>query len=361
MNITHFSTAVLQSEVTNKAWSWGSTDTKRKRVYLRVWAEEVEGAPGKESVRVYMKNRTSESLGHPERKRHIALIEVDRHDGYAILCNHAERREGRNNKITHFESRFLRRIGGFFTDELGNTHARLQERVTLPELGFEQVVSKAAKDPEESGRLPAAMLETTTADQIWEAIESLRSGEAVHAFGESTDYDVLLEDGTRLPPKAILGIAATAALGFTLQPKHFSGGESSACFRILRASGLTIVKKGEMSAPAAVAEVDADIPENMEWEEGKKVLRQHYRRERRSGLSQAKKASFKKQHGRLFCELCNMNPVVTYGGFVGEACIEVHHHSTEVHKMEEGHMTKLGDLMCLCANCHRVEHRKLKA
>jgi predicted HNH restriction endonuclease len=55
-----------------------------------------------------------------------------------------------------------------------------------------------------------------------------------------------------------------------------------------------------------------------------------------------------------------MDPVEAYGGEHGEACIEVHHHSVHIVDMVEEHRTKLEDLQCLCANCHRVVHRLLK-
>ena len=61
----------------------------------------------------------------------------------------------------------------------------------------------------------------------------------------------------------------------------------------------------------------------------------------------------------LFCERCQMDPVKVYGGTLGEACIEVHHKSVAIHQMKAGHKSIMEDLMCLCANCHRVEHRLL--
>jgi predicted HNH restriction endonuclease len=94
--------------------------------------------------------------------------------------------------------------------------------------------------------------------------------------------------------------------------------------------------------------------------EGRPKLMQHLRRERAAGLASAKKASFIREHGKLFCELCSMDPVATYGEFDGPACIEVHHHSIQVENMGENHRTKLKDLQCLCANCHRIVHRQLK-
>lgn len=55
-----------------------------------------------------------------------------------------------------------------------------------------------------------------------------------------------------------------------------------------------------------------------------------------------------------------MDPIEIYGSEHGEACIEIHHRATQVQNMTEGHVTKLDDLQCLCANCHRIVHRVLK-
>lgn len=54
-----------------------------------------------------------------------------------------------------------------------------------------------------------------------------------------------------------------------------------------------------------------------------------------------------------------MKPIEVYGGEVGEACIEVHH-TKPIADMKEGDTTKLEDLQCLCASCHRVVHRELR-
>ena len=85
----------------------------------------------------------------------------------------------------------------------------------------------------------------------------------------------------------------------------------------------------------------------------------HLRRERAAGLSAAKKATFKKEHGKLQCERCGLDPVETYGSDIGEACIEVHH-TVPLSKNQDESKTLLKDLQCLCANCHRVVHRELK-
>jgi len=80
-----------------------------------------------------------------------------------------------------------------------------------------------------------------TREDILEAIGALDRGES-HAFGPSTFYD-LLEGERRYPPKAVVGLAARRALGRSLRPDEFSGGQESWAFRLLRERGFTIVNK----------------------------------------------------------------------------------------------------------------------
>lgn len=208
-----------------------------------------------------------------------------------------------------------------------------------------------------AARLPASELAKVTAEHIFKAIGCLLIDRYAHPFGESTDYDVVVEEGVRLPPKAVFGLAATEALGFPVGPQHFTAGVNSPCFRAIRGAGLIILPKGE------AAEMLEALPEkDQEWSEGTPRLRKHLARERASGLREAKKAEFRRTNGgKLFCEHCQEDPVEKYGTEHAEACIEVHHKSTQVAAMEAGHLTRLEDLECLCANCHRLEHRRLRA
>ena len=205
-------------------------------------------------------------------------------------------------------------------------------------------------------RLPAEDLNRVTAEHVWNAVEMLRDTGLDHPFGPSTDYDIITDAGERFPPKAVFGFAASEALGFEVQPKHFSGGIGTPCFRILQAAGFIIVPKNEVAPPKSIPASNED----QEWTEGKPRLVAHLRKERASGLAQAKKDQFVRLTGRLTCERCGMDPVEVYGGEHGLVCIEVHHHSVQVENMTEVHRTKLEDLQCLCANCHRVVHKLLK-
>jgi hypothetical protein len=205
-------------------------------------------------------------------------------------------------------------------------------------------------------RLPADQLRKVTPEYIWEAVQILLQGTQADGYRPSVEYDLLADDGVRLPPKQVFGLAATAALGKEIKPIHFTGGVGTVCFELLEAAGYKIVPKDEQ---VEVLELPTDIEER-EWAEGQVKLVYHLKRERSPGLSKAKKASFIKKHGRLFCEECGTDPVEAYGDF-GVACIEVHHEAIQVADMGEQHKTTLDQLRCLCANCHRVLHRKLKA
>lgn len=90
-------------------------------------------------------------------------------------------------------------------------------------------------------RLSAAELGKITREHILQALQDLSQGVG-HDFGPSTDYDLLYADG-RFAPKAVFGVAARYALGQVLKPEHFSGGEDSTCFRVLRREGFEIVPK----------------------------------------------------------------------------------------------------------------------
>ncbi len=205
-------------------------------------------------------------------------------------------------------------------------------------------------------RLSAEAFQSVTAEHLWYAIEKLREPGFAHRYGPSTDFDLVADDGTRFPPKAIFGLAATEALGFEVLPKHFAGGRGTTCFRMLENAGFMIVSKDEQTQSIEIPV----SPDDRLWTEGKPRLVAHLRKERASGLAQAKKHWFARKHGKLFCERCGLDPVMAYNGSHGDACIEVHHHAVHVEDMLEGHKTKLEDLQCLCANCHRVAHRLLK-
>lgn len=99
----------------------------------------------------------------------------------------------------------------------------------------------------------------------------------------------------------------------------------------------------------------SDQAEAYEGEEGGVVIRLHRRYERDSRLVAEKRKQAQKNGGAV-CEVCSFNFGATYGS-LGADYIEVHH-TKPVHLMQAGSKTKLADLALLCANCHRMAHRK---
>jgi len=77
-------------------------------------------------------------------------------------------------------------------------------------------------------------------------------------------------------------------------------------------------------------------------------------------LAQRKREQFVRDHGKLYCEQCGVDPVKIYGAKYGAACIEVHHARVTVAPTKPGHQTQMKDLKCLCANCHRVEPKRVR-
>lgn len=213
----------------------------------------------------------------------------------------------------------------------------------------------ASDDSPEFALLPAEVLRQATPEYIWLAVQRFMEGNVEHSFSESTKFDLIADDGRRYPPKAVFGLALSLALGGRqIIPKNFVGGEDSLSVQLLREAGYQVVPKGEPVGPADPA------AEDQEWAEGGSRLVTHIRTERAPGLSQAKKAEYRRLHGKLTCERCGLDPVDKYGTSQAESCIEVHHDETHVSAMTDGHRTRLNHLQCLCANCHRLVHRILR-
>lgn len=215
-------------------------------------------------------------------------------------------------------------------------------------------------------RLTAEQLRKVTAVNIDRAVARLLAGEDTSNFAPSRDYDALTDDGVALSPKKVFGLALEDALGIEVFPGHFSAGWGHVSFELLEQAGLWIVPKSGVSPRPKPKPTDepelaglAPTEEERSWIEGNPRMVSHLVRERQHGLAKQKRAEFVAQHGRLFCEECQLDPVAMYGAETGPACIEVHHHRVFISDMQPGHVTVLEDLKCLCANCHRVLHRKL--
>ncbi|WP_428156298.1 hypothetical protein [Brevundimonas sp.] len=256
-------------------------------------------------------------------------------------------------------SQRMRRVGRTDDSPGGNNNKliRLRTSANTRELLLALDLAPTSTDARSLNRIPDIQLAAVRPHHIWTAIEALRTLTSWSPYYPSIDYDVLLDDGVRLPPKAVFGRAASLALGLEVLPRHFSGGLGTVCFAALEEAGFVIVAKNGLTPASNPAASEEDA-----WAEGTPKLGSHMRRERARGLSRAKKSAFMAANdGRLFCEQCLLEPAVAFNDPLADACIEAHHREVVVASMAEGHVTKLEDLECLCANCHRLVHARLRA
>lgn len=88
--------------------------------------------------------------------------------------------------------------------------------------------------------------------------------------------------------------------------------------------------------------------------EGERKLRQHWYLERDSSLPRQAKEAFEARHGELFCEICGLLPVPTYGHPILDA-----HHKLPLSKYAESGKLQTGpeDFAILCPSCHRAVHK----
>lgn len=124
---------------------------------------------------------------------------------------------------------------------------------------------------------------------------------------------------------------------------------AAARIRALIASGDADALEAVSTPPPDEAEASAD--------EGRILERLHRYRERNPRLRKQKISAVIASGKPLACEVCNFDFARTYGQH-GDGYIEVHH----VLPLHEAGPTRteLKDLALLCANCHRMCHRKLE-
>lgn len=104
-------------------------------------------------------------------------------------------------------------------------------------------------------------------------------------------------------------------------------------------------------------EINIDLTEDdIEFPEGKKMLRKHIVRERNPKLIRLAKEKFIRENGKLFCEVCDFDFEKEYGE-LGKGYIEGHH-SKPISELKEGEKTKIEDIVMVCSNCHKMLHRK---
>lgn len=104
------------------------------------------------------------------------------------------------------------------------------------------------------------------------------------------------------------------------------------------------------SIPQEEPEEDTDFPE------GKLVEKIHKTRERNIKVIALAKKTFLRKHGRLFCQVCEIDFGKKYGE-IGKGFIETHH-TVPVSDLKKDSKTNIKDIALVCPNCHRMLHRR---
>lgn len=99
-----------------------------------------------------------------------------------------------------------------------------------------------------------------------------------------------------------------------------------------------------------------DYPELDNPLEGRLLVGTHLYRERNKQIVKQKKQQYLDEFGCLRCETCDFDFANIYGSR-GKGFIECHH-VIPLSELNVATETKLNDLSLLCANCHRMIHRK---
>ncbi|WP_312212534.1 HNH endonuclease [Pseudescherichia sp.] len=172
-----------------------------------------------------------------------------------------------------------------------------------------------------------------------------------HAFADSRDYDVIIND-RRYPPKAIVGIAASTLTGLTFMPADFSGGIKSKCVRLLTDQGFQIVNKSEPIEPLEPSLFPDEIQQEATYIEGAavQVTVNRYERDRK-----ARQAALD-WHGYQ-CKVCGLDMTKVYGE-IAKGFIHVHHLIPFSEIKANYQVDPKTDLIPVCPNCHAMLHRQ---
>jgi len=169
-----------------------------------------------------------------------------------------------------------------------------------------------------------------------------------HAFANSRDYDVIIND-CRYPPKAIVGLAASALTGLNFTPADFSGGIKSKCVKLLTDQGFQVVHKNESIEPNLFPD---EIQQQVTHIEGAavQVTVNRYERDRK-----ARQAALE-WHGYQ-CKVCGIDMTKAYGE-IAKGFIHVHHLVPLSEIKENYQVNPKTDLIPVCPNCHAMLHRQ---
>ena len=100
-----------------------------------------------------------------------------------------------------------------------------------------------------------------------------------------------------------------------------------------------------------------DLEDEITGKEGRILTRIHAYKERDRKLSKAAKKYYKSKFGgKLHCVACELDPETLYSE-QGDRCIEAHH-KVPIEELQPDSITRVDDLLMVCASCHRVIHSR---
>jgi 5-methylcytosine-specific restriction protein A len=156
---------------------------------------------------------------------------------------------------------------------------------------------------------------------------------------DAAQYKAIVSGG--VPSVGLRQVASRLAAWFEAQPE---------LNEVLEAPSENFIVETAKEEPEAIALTDLSVDETT------KRLVSHYRIDRSPKIRAAKVDLFTAQNGSVYCENCTFSFEEKYGQR-GKGYIEVHH-VQPLAALLPNVVTKLSDLMLLCANCHRMVHRK---
>jgi hypothetical protein len=188
---------------------------------------------------------------------------------------------------------------------------------------------------------------------VQKAATALASGKQFE-YSDSTDYDLEL-NGTKLPPKKVIGYAGLLHFGAPLFPENFSGGEGTPCFKKLDSSGLKIDDKwGSIASGTETPEFRKSVAAHSKmpssWPPKGNMKPKKVSQASESYSRDTSVVAFVEDRARGICELC-CEPA-PFNRPDGSPFLEVHH----IVPLSEGGPDTVDNAAALCPNCHRACH-----
>ena len=153
--INAFFREVLGASFANVRWSWGGVDHERRRVFLRVWQDNIQSAGERRWIRILRKSQTHSRPGWNERVRHIDLVRAG-YQAFGVLC---ERTDPEVGAILRFNTDEL-----LVLDDVTDAPDAVEMQIvgTMPAGAFAPPLDRAEAVAEDLRRIDSAPLSATT-------------------------------------------------------------------------------------------------------------------------------------------------------------------------------------------------------